>query len=194
MQPDSVAVDMVSVKDRSDGVLARRAALGDRASFAEIFERHAASLYRYALRMLDGDHQSAEDSVQEAMTTAWLKLDGFRGDSALRTWLFRLVSNECSDLRRRRRPIAVNDDLLTALTDASPPEPHEFASALELREALDLALMELPWRQRATWQLREVEDLSYADIAKILHTSVTVVRGQLHRARATLAVRMAQWR
>lgn len=194
MQNVLVVADLGSISDRSDEVLARRAALGDRVSFTEIFHRHAASLYRYAFRMLDGDHQAAEDAVQETMTKAWLKLDRFRGDSALRTWLFRLAANECIDARRRRRPVAVDDGVLSVLTTGTATEPYEATSVLELREALDLALLELPWRQRAAWLLREVEDLSYLEIADVLDTTVTVVRGQLHRARTTLAVRMAQWR
>ena len=138
--------------------------------------------------MLDGDHPSAEDAVQEALTKAWLKIDRFRGESALRTWLFRLVANECSDTRRRRRPIAVDDGMFAAMAGDTVAEPDAVASAAELREALDAALLELPWRQRAAWLLREVEELSYQEIAEILQTSTTVVRGQLHRARATLAV------
>jgi RNA polymerase sigma-70 factor (ECF subfamily) len=189
-----MSAEFISVRHRSDDVLARRAALGDRASFAEIFGRHTSALYRYAVRMLDGDHQAAEDAVQETMTRAWLNLDRFRGDAGLRTWLFRLLANQCSDIRRRGRPIAVDEDLLSVLALDTAPEPAEAATVLELREALDLALLALPWRQRAVWLLREIEELTYAEIAEILGTSVTVVRGQLHRARATLAIRMAQWR
>ena len=168
--------------------------MGDKAAFAEIFHRHSAPLFRYALRMLDGDYTAAEDAVQEALTRAWLKIDGFRGQSSLRTWLFRMVANECIDSRRRRRPVAVDDHLLTARAGDRGLEPHSAASERELRQALDRALLELPWRQRAAWLLRELEQLSYEEIAQILSTSSTVVRGQLHRARATLAVRMEQWR
>ncbi len=182
------------VAERTDEVLARRAALGDRQAFAEIFRRHTPTLHRYALRMLNGDHQAAEDAVQEAMTKAWLRLDGFRGDATLRTWLFRLVANECGTARRRRRPVAVDDGLLDRMSPTGVDEPATLASAVELRDELDRALLELPWLQRATWLLKEVEDLSYAEIAGVHGVGVAVVRGQLHRARATLAVRMAQWR
>ena len=179
---------------RSDIVLARRAAMGDKSAFTAIFARHAAALHRYALRMMDGDHQAAEDAVQESLTKAWLRIDSFRGESELRTWLFKLTANECLSARRRRRPIAVDDGLFLARDDDTFPTPHDQASSNEFRGVLERALTELPWRQRATWLLREVEGLSYAQIAEILHTTPTVVRGQLHRARATLKVRMAQWR
>lgn len=185
----------ISSKDtRSDEVLAKRAAMGDRTAFAVIFGRHGASLHRYALRMLDGDHQAAEDAVQEALTKAWLHIDSFRGESALRTWLFKLTGNECLNVRRRRRPIAVDDGLFHTSTDTTFPGPHDQASSNEFREVLDRALVELPWRQRSAWILREIEGLSYGEIAGILDTTPTVIRGQLHRARGTLRVRMVQWR
>lgn len=177
-----------------DLVLARSAALGDRAAFATIFDRHAAAMFRYAANMLDGDLDAAEDAVQDAMERAWIHLPEFRGEAQLRTWLFRITANVVLSARRRRRPIAVDDELLTALPagPASDPAPH--LEHAELWGALDLALAELPWRQRASWLLREMEGLSYDEIADVLQTTPTVVRGQLHRARATLAVRMVQWR
>lgn len=177
-----------------DHTLARRSALGDRASYAELVRRHGPALHRYAVRMLDGEHEAGEDALQEALTKAWLHLPGFRGDSTVRTWLFRLVANACHDARRLRRPQPVDDRLLSRLPADEHSSPDTVALAADLREALDLALGELPWRQRASWLLREVEGLSYAEISAVLHTSVPVVRGQLHRARATLAVRMRQWR
>ncbi len=179
---------------RSDGVLARRSALGDRASFAELVRRHGPALHRYAVRMLDGEYEAAEDALQEALTKAWLHLGSFRGDSSVKNWLFRLVANECRSARRRRRPRLVDDELLSAIPADGGSEPDAATAGIGLREALDLALSELPWRQRASWLLREVEGMSYVEIGDVLGATETVVRGQLHRARATLAVRMRQWR
>jgi len=194
VQSDRDARRVVSMAERSDEVLARRVKLGDRRAFVELFDRYGASLYRHALRMLDGDHHAAEDAVQEALTKAWLKIDTFRGDAKLGTWLFRLVINECLTMRRRRRPLVVDNHLLEMLATEQKADPHGSAVDRHLREALDLALSELPFRQRAAWLLREIEDFSYADIADALGTNITVVRGQLHRARTSLAIRMAQWR
>lgn len=188
------ADELVRPDPRSDGLLAQRAALGDKTAFSVIFARHGASVHRYALRMLDGDHQAAEDAVQEAFTKAWLRIESFQHRSSLRTWLFKITSNECRDVRRRRRPIAVDDRLFSPMENKTFTEPHDHASADELRRVLERALGELPWRQRSAWLLREIEELSYEEIADTLDTTPTVVRGQLHRARATLKVRMAQWR
>ena len=177
----------------NDKDLARQGALGDRFAFAEIFHRHGAAMFRYAVHMLDGDIADAEDAVQEALTQAWVHLPQFRGDSGLQTWLFRITANCVLSARRRRRPINVDDWVLNV---PSGPETDPMLHAVheELWVALEVALSELPWRQRASWLLRELEGLPYEQIADILDTSPTVVRGQLHRARRTLAVRMAQWR
>jgi len=150
-------------------------------------------MFRYAVHMLDGDIHQAEDAVQEALTQAWVHLPRFRGDSALRTWLFRITANCVLSARRRRRPI-VGEDWVLALPAGPDADPVARVQHEELRVALVAALSELPWRQRASWLLRELEGLSYEEIADILDTSPTVIRGQLYRARGTLAVRMAQWR
>ena len=179
---------------RSDELLAQRAALGDKTAFSVLFARHGGSIHRYALRMLDNDHQAAEDAGQETFTKAWLRIDSFQHRSSLRTWLFKVAANECRSVRRRRRPIAVDDKVFVAIENETFEEPHDQVSADELRQVLERALRELPWRQRSAWLLREIEDLSYQEIAETLETTPAVVRGQLHRARATLKTRMAQWR
>lgn len=177
----------------SDHELARQAAMGDRYAFAEIFDRHAGAMFRYAIHMLDGDTDEAEEAVQEALTQAWAHLPQFRGDSALRTWLFRITANCVLSARRSRRPI-IADDWLLDLPAGPATDPVAHTQHEELWAALHDALTELPWRQRASWLLRELEGLPYEEIADILDTTPTVIRGQLHRARRTLAARMAQWR
>lgn len=177
----------------SDTALARRAGLGDAEAFTEVFRRHFAPTYRYALRMLDGDDDLAQDAVQSAWIKIWQHLPGFRGESRLQTWLFAVVARQVLDTRRRRRPLVVDPALLEHIASTSG-EPVALAVDHELWETLTVALSELPWRQRATWILRELDAQSYDEIAQILGTTPTVVRGQLHRARKTLAIRMEQWR
>ena len=138
--------------------------------------------------------------MQEAWIKAWRGLPDFRGGSTFSTWLFSIVSREALDVRRRRRPVAVDSEILEPLVDraavrqAVRRDPAQALLADELWETLNLALLELPWRQRASWLLRELEGFSYDEIARVLDTTPTVVRGQLHRARRTLATRMEQWR
>lgn len=191
---DAPSATLGPSQERTDEQLATAAALGDRDAFAQIVLRCAPGMNRYALGMLDADFQAAEDAVQEALAKAWVALPNFRGQSSLQTWLFRITANEVLAARRRRRPLSVDDELLSTVPARRDQDPEQVATARELREALHQALAELPWRQRAAWLLREVEDMPYAQIAKVLDTNETVVRGQLHRARRTLSVRMQQWR
>ena len=179
--------------DASDSDLAVAAALGDSDAFTEIFHRHGHGMYRYAVRMMEGDHAAAQDVVQEAWTKAWQGLPKFRDEAQLSTWLFRITANEALSARRRRRPRPADDQLLEQLSRTDRDTTVEGAHSLQLQRALDQSLLELPWRQRATWILREMEGMSYVQIAEILRTNPTVVRGQLHRARRTLAVKMVQW-
>lgn len=177
-----------------DGALARRAALGDREAFTAIFDRHAEAMFRYARHMLGGHVEDAEDAVQIALVKAWQKLPDFRGEAALRTWLFKITANEVRAHRRRARPVSVDDQLLANVPEKVSSDPARVLADAELWEVLAVALAELPWRQRASWVLRELEGFSYDDIAEVLDTTPTVVRGQLHRARRTVATRMEQWR
>lgn len=178
------------VVDADDDALARRAGLGDRRAFAVIVERHGPAMFRFARRVLldDGD---AEDAVQDAFVAAWQHLGGFRGDSALRTWLFRLTLNKAHNIRRKRRPEPQEPDDAPA-PDTADPASDVVAGALVA--AVDRALAALPPNQRIVWILREVDGLSYEEIAHVMHTSRDVVRGLLHRARHALAERLAAWR
>lgn len=191
------------VAQASDHALARRAGLGDRAAFEELFARLFPGSLRFATQLLDGDERAAEDVVQAAWVKAWRALPRFEGRSKVQTWLFTIVQREAYERRRRRRPVAVDNEILeplmrrdvrTSLTVGAETDPERQALSSELWRTLTLALGELPWTQRASWVLRELEGLSYADIARVLDTTPTVVRGQLHRARRTLAIRMEQWR
>ncbi|MCD5351947.1 RNA polymerase sigma factor [Kineosporia mesophila] len=184
----------VADEPAADAVLVRRAVLGDRSAFTTIFHRHGPAMFRYALNMLEGNTQDAEDALQATWTKVWVNIETFHGRSALRTWLFTVTANEVLNQRRRRRPVPVDDTLLIPRPEKAHLAPAAQLDQRQLQEALSAALTELPWRQRASWILREMEGQSYEDIAQILDTTPTVIRGQLHRARTTLATRMETWR
>jgi RNA polymerase sigma-70 factor (ECF subfamily) len=175
-----------------DDTLRRAAALGDIEAFAAIIDRHGPSMFRYARRMLN-DQGDAEEVVQDAFVAAWKALPDFRGDAPLRTWLFTISGRKAVDLYRKKRAIPVEE---TTLTDLPAPGTDPAGQAVQagLLDALGAALAELPWLQRAVWLLREVEQMSYAEIATVLNTTPTVVRGQLARARVGLQHRLEAWR
>lgn len=177
----------------SDEALVRAARVGDEAAFAVIVDRYGPGMYRYAMRLVGSDSDAGE-VTQEALVSAWKDLGTFAGRSSLKTWLFRLVHRRAADLQRRHKAVPVNDDLLSAMVRPAQDNPLQSVLDAELLEALQQALAELPWHQRAAWLLREVEDMSYDEIAETLGTSAGSVRGHLHRGRRTLAERMARWR
>jgi RNA polymerase sigma-70 factor, ECF subfamily len=181
-----------SLADLPDAVLARRAALRDHAAFGVIADRHGPALYRYSYRMLQ-HHSDTQDCLQEVLVAAWRGLPAFRGDAALRTWLFALTINQVRTFLRRRPPSTLPvEELQIAASGRSDPE--QLAVAADLLSALDRGLRELPLSQRSTWLLIEIEGLSYAEVADIRHTTVDAVRGQLFRARQSLERRLEGWR
>ncbi|MDF9714751.1 sigma-70 family RNA polymerase sigma factor [Nocardioides sp. ChNu-153] len=178
----------------TDDALLRAARLGDEEAFAVLVDRHAPGMYRYALRLVGGSDADAKEVTQEALISAWKGLDTFAGRSSLRTWLFRLVHRRAADLQRHRRPTPIDDELLSAALRPAEDNPLRDALDSELLAALQAALDELPWHQRAAWLLFEIEGLSYDEIAAALDLSTGSVRGHLHRGRRTLAERMERWR
>lgn len=178
----------------SDGALVRAARLGDDDAFGELVDRYGPGMLRYARRLVNGSDADAGEVVQEAFISAWKGLDSFRGESSLKTWLFRLVHRRAVDLLRHRRPTPIDDDLLSRVVKVADDNPLQDVLDSELLEALQEALDELPWNQRSAWLLREVEGLGYDEIAHAMGTTVGSVRGHLHRGRRQLAERMARWR
>lgn len=172
----------------------RAARLGDEDAFRVLVDRYGPGMYRYALRLTGGSDADAAEVTQEALISAWKDLGRFEGRSQLRTWLFRLVHRRAADLHRHRRATPIDDDLLSHLVREAHDNPLQDVMDGELLQALQQALDELPWNQRAAWLLREIEGLSYDEIAGALSLSPDAVRGHLHRGRRTLAERMARWR
>lgn len=188
---ENTTVDNV-VEDFDDLTLVVRAQEGDIRAFEILVRRHQRQLYRLAVRLV-GNGSDAEDALQEAFVAAWRRLPGFRGDAAFSSWMYRIVTNRCLKLLRKRRPLASLDDL----DDPPGPDdasPERTAEITDRAAALQRALLDLPTDQRACWVLRDLHGLSYEEIAAIVGTSPGAVRGRLHRARRTLAEVMTPWR
>ncbi|RZQ63377.1 RNA polymerase subunit sigma-70 [Amycolatopsis suaedae] len=171
-------------------------------TFRELIEPHRDELRLHCYRIL-GSLADAEDVLQETMVAAWQGLDGFAGRSTLRTWLYRIATNRCLNALRagRRRPAE-------PLPPFDPPEPSRRGevtwlepypdgpeASYEAKETVELAfvaaLQRLPPRQAAILVLRDVLGFSTAEVAEMLDTSATAVKGALQRARATVRQRPA---
>jgi RNA polymerase sigma-70 factor (ECF subfamily) len=184
------AVPASAAEPLDETTLVVRAQEGDVRAFEELARRHQAALYRLAVRVM-GDAGEAEDALQEALLDAWRRIDRFRGDSAFSTWMYRIVTNRCTGMLRRRRPVPVET---IADTAPAPDDPGRAAEVDAGLEALGRALRELNDDLRIAFVLRELEGLGYAEIAEITGASEQAVRGRIHRARTRLAEVMRAWR
>lgn len=172
-----------------DGELARRAADGDDGAFAELVRRHAPrvrALCSSTLRHVE----EAEDAAQEAFLKAHRALGRFTGEASFGTWLHRIAVNHCLDLLRaagRRRSDSL-DALLEADSSALARALSEPSSAQALEDADTVArlLARLNADQRLALTLREVEGMSYEEIAAAMSCSLDSVKARLKRGRAEL--------
>ena len=152
----------------------------------------------YCTRLL-GSAFEADDAVQETVLRAWTRRDSFEGRSSVHSWLYRIATNVCFDMlrRRNRRAFPLDLDGLEVLPhdqdlQAEAADPADLvAEKDEIELALMVALQALPARQRAVLILREVLRWSAPEVADLLGTTVASVNSALQRARATLAARPA---
>ncbi|MGK5685329.1 RNA polymerase subunit sigma-70 [Actinoplanes sp. URMC 104] len=179
-----------------DRAVLERARGGDGDAFRELTAPHERELLLHCYRML-GSLTDAEDALQETMLAAWRGLAGFEGRASLRTWLYRIATNRCLNAVRSRppepvAPFAVPEPTrrgeitwLQPYPDALLPEDH-----YEKREAVGLAfvaaLQRMPPRQAATLILRDVLGFPPGEVAAMLGTTPTAVKGALQRARAAV--------
>ena len=187
-----------AIPDLEDAEANERARGGDHEAFRVLVERYQGRTYRLALRVL-GDPDLARDAVQDGFLKAYGSLDRFEGRSGFYTWLYRLVFNLCIDMKRRDRSgrhVEWNDDVASEVAagiDTAPSgfealrgEPARELERSELRGALAAAIATLPEVARRTLLLREVDGLSYAEIAESLSIPKGTVMSRLHHARRRL--------
>jgi RNA polymerase sigma-70 factor (ECF subfamily) len=174
-----------------DATLVVRAREGDVTAFEDLVRRYRVPVYRIAVRILN-DPGSAADTAQEVFVTAWRRLPEVKAEQAFAAWLYRIVVTRAVSTLRAIRPCVPLDE--TAPARDRYPGPEEHALADGLATALRCALNHLTPEQRACWILREMEGLSYEEVATILHTTPGAVRGRLHRARPQLAKELTSWR
>jgi RNA polymerase sigma-70 factor, ECF subfamily len=177
-----------SARDR-DLELVERHRLGDGDAFGEVYREHEATVYNLALR-LSGDPFEAGDLTQEVFLRVFRHLGKFRGGSALRTWIYRVALNHCRSRLGRRRPPArsLDDPDDPAARELADPGrgPEGEALAHDTARRVEAALAALPFAFREAVVLRDLEGLSYEEIAGVLGTRIGTVRSRIARGRERL--------
>lgn len=153
-------------------------------AFNALVERYQGLVYNVCLRLL-GEAAAAEDAAQEAFIAAYRSLGRFRGGS-FRAWLLRIAANRCYDeLRRwRRRPLPL--EAASALPAPQEQSPHDAYLQGELAQHLQAGLASLPPNQRLALVLRDVQGLSYEEVAQAMGCSLGTVKSRIARSRARL--------
>ena len=168
---------------------------GDQDAFSQLVEANQNKIYSLALRMT-GSPEDGADLAQEAFLRAWRSLPSFQEESSFSTWLYKLTSNLCIDFLRKekRRKAVVTTVSLDDDQDESPPvevpdhrfTPEAEVERRELCSAMSRALKTMSEEHRQILILREVEGLSYTEIAQLLDVEEGTVKSRLARARISL--------
>lgn len=189
---DNLAIDYAALTDADLVDLARR---GQREAYRQIVQRGNQRLFRIARSVLD-DESEAEDAVQDAYLHAFAKLDGFRGESSLLTWLTRIVLNEAYARRRQRRAVvgieqieatqSGDSQVLAFPNKFGSEDPAAGATRAQMRELIERAIDRLPEPFRVVFVMRQIEECSVEETANALGIRAETVKTRLHRARRLL--------
>ena len=161
----------------------------DEAAFEELIRLYEKKVYTLCVRMC-GNTEDADEAAQDAFLALWRGIDRFRQESSLSTWIYRLAANACIDLLRRRKKsagsISLDDEELFVDAQDPSPQPHELAERRETQRALREGLMSLPPEYRSILILREIEGLSYSEIAAAQELELGTVKSRISRGRTLL--------
>ena len=181
-----------------DQLLVDRVQLGDKKAFGLLVSKYQRKLMRLVSRLVR-DQAEAEDVVQEAFIKAYRALPQFRGDSAFYTWLYRIGINTAKNYlvtQGRRMPISTDSDIQEAetfddgeqLRDINTPE--SMLATKQIAETVNIAMEALPEELRVAITLREIEGLSYDEIALAMGCPIGTVRSRIFRAREAIAEKL----
>lgn len=180
----------------SDIALIRKAQAGDSRAFTELLKRYEQTVYGFSFKVCR-NKEKAEETLQDTFINVYRKLDQFNGKSKFSTWIYSIVANNCLMKHRKRKlesemvyldePVIGNDESHDSATIPSWREtPAEELMTKELRSRLDAAIQRLPFDYRIVFTLRDMENQTAEETARILKLSVPAVKSRLRRARVFL--------
>ena len=176
-----MGLQLSNLTELEDVQLVDRAQDGDRKAFSELVRRYQTAVYRVCYRILGNAHD-AEDAAQEAFIRAYDRLTSFQGRSAFKTWMTRLAVNVSLNELDRRKPF----NPLMDVHESPGPGPEAEAVRSEAATEVQDALQQLRPNHRAAVVLRDLEGVSYREIAKHLEVPEGTVKGWVHRGRQEL--------
>ena len=192
----------VSAKNLSDHQLIEATKIGDEAAFAEIVNRYRNPLINYLFRML-GDYEEAVDLAQETFVRVYFAIARYHTDYAFSTYIYRIATNlAISEIRKKKRRKLLsltsffqNED--SDVQEFHPPDgkslPDEDLIEAERNRTIEKAIATLPDKYRAPIVLREIQELSYEEIAQILGLGLGTTKSRISRARALLRDKLKQY-
>lgn len=181
---------------RPDRKLVRALRRRDEDAFTDMVRKYQHRVFNIIYRIL-GDREETEEVAQEVFVAVFKHIDGFRGDSKFSTWLFRIATNRAKNrikylARRNHKKHQDIDDTPESSIESNPvgsgsdPRPDQKALGHELEDIVQEGLQDLGEKYRTILVLRDIENLSYQDIAEVLEVAEGTVKSRLYRARAKL--------
>ncbi len=165
---------------------------GDSKAFEELIKQYETMIYNTCMKILKNEHE-AYDAAQEVCIKVWKQIDKFEGNSKFSTWVYRIATNQCLDIIRKRKSQKVvslevgnNDDEWSLEIEDTTQDILKHIENTEMVDALRLALNELKEEHRQVIILRDIEDYSYDEISQKLSISLGTVKSRLSRARQNL--------
>lgn len=193
-QPSNTSESMVSESISDADCVRRIIQRGETDAFEILVRRHEKTIFNLVYRML-GDYDDAAEVSQEVFLSAYRAIGQFRGDANFSTWLYRIALNHATT---RRRSISSRQQKTVPIDDMEPlsdPElgPAETLERKEIRERVQLALDKLEPDDATMILLRDLQDNSYDEVARVLEIPVGTVKSRLHRARQALKTQLATY-
>lgn len=193
MEIESSLFDNLSPRAKEDLLLVRNALQGNSKCYDKLMNRYKKNVYYIALKFLNNEND-AEDATQECFMKAFASLDKYEAKFAFSTWLYKIASNTCVDIIRRKKMELLslnssnNEDENSEITinDTKIPTPDDGLEKKERIEIINQIVSSLPERYRTLIELRYYEELSYEEIAASTNLPIGTVKAQLNRAKAIL--------
>jgi RNA polymerase sigma-70 factor, ECF subfamily len=160
---------------------------GDLSAFEDLVRKNEDRIYNLCRYMLH-DTQDAQDAAQDTFIKAYKGLKDFRPEAALSTWLYRIAVNTCLDHQKKARHDPLSGDVSSEELLSSESSPEDKYQSKKAAEAIRKALPKLSEKLRSVIVLREIEELSYEEIALVLDSSVGTVKSRIARARDELRI------